>query len=81
MIVIVLFLISLMGAMLYVFTAPRIYRLETHMKLYLPKDVTTVKELPTAKDLSSIVGRSTPRKKQSYFLKGPTRSRMSKLTN
>ena len=70
MIVIVLFLISLIGAMLYVFTAPRIYRLETHMKLYLPKDVTTVKELPTAKDLSSIIGKIDPEKKAIIFSKG-----------
>jgi hypothetical protein len=56
MIIIVIFLLSLIGATIYVFTSPKIYRLETHMKLYLPKDVTTVKELPTAKDLSSIIG-------------------------
>jgi hypothetical protein len=70
MILIVLFLISLMGAMLYVFTSPGIYRLETHMKLYLPKDVTTVKELPTAKDLSMIIGTITPEKKATIFSKG-----------
>jgi LPS O-antigen subunit length determinant protein (WzzB/FepE family) len=69
MIIIVLFLISLLGAMLYVFTSPMIYRLETHMKLYLPKDVTTVKELPTAKDLSSIIGTIDPEKKAIIFSK------------
>ena len=84
MTIIAIFLISLIGAMLYVFTSPEIYRLEAHMKLYLPKDwstvrelpLTTVRELPTAKDLSSIIGTLNPEKKAIIFSKGA-----DKITN
>ena len=63
MILIALVCLSLLGAALFAFTSPKIYRLEAHMKLYLPKDAATVKELPTAKDLASIVGTIDPEKK------------------
>ena len=63
MIVFAFFLISLFSATLLAYTSPKVYRLEAHMKLYLPKGVTTVKELPTAKDLASIVGTIDPEKK------------------
>jgi hypothetical protein len=67
-IIIAIFLISLLGATIYCFTAPPIYRLETYVKLYMPKDIITVKELPTAKDISSIIGKVDREKKAIIFL-------------
>lgn len=67
MTVIALFLLSLLGAALLAYSSPKIYRLEAHMKLYLPKEVTTVKELPTAKDLAAIVGTIGPEKRTIIF--------------
>jgi len=67
MTVIALFLLSLLGAALLAYSSPKIYRLEAHMKLYLPKQVTTVKELPTAKDLATIVGTIGPEKRTIIF--------------
>lgn len=69
MIIIAIFLISLLGAAIYCFAASPIYRLETHMKLYMPKDIVTVKELPTAKDISSIIGKIDDEKMAIIFSK------------
>ncbi len=69
MILIALLFLSLLGAALYAFTSPKIYRLEAHMKLYLPRDVSTVKELPTARDLASIIGTMNAEKKAMIFSK------------
>lgn len=68
-IIIAIFLISLLGATIYCFTAPNIYRLETHVKLYMPKDIITVQELPTGKDVASIIGKVDDRKKAAIFPK------------
>ena len=70
-IVITIFLISLLGAVIYCLAAPKIYSIETYMKLYMPKDISTVKELPTAKDISSIIGKIDVEKKAIIFLKNP----------
>jgi len=50
-VIIALFLISLLGAAIYCFTAAPIYRLETSIKLYLPPDITTLNIFPTAREL------------------------------
>jgi LPS O-antigen subunit length determinant protein (WzzB/FepE family) len=70
MTIIALFLLSLLGAALLAYSSPKIYRLEAHMKMYLPKEVTTVKELPTAKDLAAIVGTIDPEKRTIIFSGG-----------
>lgn len=69
MILIAFLCLSLLGAALFAFTSPKIYRLEAHMKLYLPKDAATVKELPTAKDLATIIGTIDAEKKAMIFSK------------
>jgi|GEM_PF-1316371 len=69
MVLIVLLFLSLLGAALFAFTSPKVYRLEAHMKLYLPRDAVTVKELPTARDLASILGRIDAEKKARIFSK------------
>ena len=68
-IIIAIFLISLLGATIYSFTAPPIYRLETYAKLYMPKDILTVKEFPTAKDVASMIGKVDREKKAIIFSK------------
>ena len=67
MIIIAIFLLSLLGATIYCFTAPPIYRLETYAKLYMPKDILTVKEFPTAKDVASIIGKVDLERKAIIF--------------
>jgi len=67
--IIAIFLISLLGATLYCFTAPSIYRLETYAKLYMPRDILTVKEFPTAKDVVSIIGKVDRERKAIIFSK------------
>jgi LPS O-antigen subunit length determinant protein (WzzB/FepE family) len=69
MIIIAIVLISLLGAAMYCFIAPQIYRVETYVKLYMPKDISTVKELPTGKDISSIIGKIDDEKKAAIFPK------------
>jgi len=68
-IIIAIFLISILGATIYCFTASPIYRVETYVKLYMPKDISTVKELPTGKDISSIIGKIDDEKKALIFPK------------
>ena len=68
-IIIAIFLISLLGAVIYCFTAPQIYQLEIYVKLYMPTGILTVKELPTAKDISSIIGKIDNEKKAVIFSK------------
>lgn len=69
MVLIALLFLSLLGAALFAFTSPKVYRLEAHMKLHLPRDVATVKELPTARDLASILGTIDTEKKARIFSK------------
>lgn len=68
-IIITIFLISILGATIYCFTASPIYRVETYVKLYMPNDISTVKELPTGKDISSIIGKINDEKKAAIFPK------------
>jgi LPS O-antigen subunit length determinant protein (WzzB/FepE family) len=68
-IIIALFLISILGATIYCFTASPIYRVETYMKLYIPKDISIIKELPTGKDISSIIGKIDSEKRAVIFPK------------
>jgi capsular polysaccharide biosynthesis protein len=51
-IILAIFLISILGATIYCFAAPSIYRLETSIKIYSPQGITTVNAFPTAKELS-----------------------------
>jgi hypothetical protein len=69
MIIIAIFLIALLGATVYSFTAPQIYRLEAYIKLYVPNDISTVNDLPTARDISSIIGKIDHEKRAVIFLK------------
>lgn len=71
MIIIAIFVISLFGAAIYCFTAPKIYRLETYVKLYMPKDILIVKELLTAKDISLMIGKIDREKRAIIFSKNP----------
>ncbi len=68
-VVIAIFLISLLGAAIYCLTATPIYRLETSAKLYMPKDIITIKELPTAKDIASMLGKINSEKMAIIFPK------------
>ena len=68
-VIIAIFLISLLGAAIYCFMAAPIYRLETHAKIYMPKDIITIKELPTAKDIASMIGKIDREKKAIIFPK------------
>jgi len=68
-VIITIFVISLLVATIYCITAPPIYQLETYLRLYMPKDITTVKEWPTAKDISSIIGKVDDEKKAIIFSK------------
>jgi capsular polysaccharide biosynthesis protein len=68
-IILAIFLIALLGATIYCFTAPPIYRLETYAKLYMPKDILTVKEFPTAKDVALMIGKVDREKKAIIFSK------------
>ena len=43
-VIIAIFLISILAAAIYCFTASPIYRLETHVKIYMPKDLITIKK-------------------------------------
>lgn len=86
-IIIAIFLISLLSATIYCFTVPKIYRLETYMKLYIPKDIITVKEVTaakympkdiftvkeamTAKEVVLIIGKIDDEKKVIIFPKTP----------
>jgi len=67
MTIIAMLLASLLCAAIYCFTASPIYRLETHAKLYMPKDIITIKELPTAKDIASMIGKIDREKKVIIF--------------
>jgi capsular polysaccharide biosynthesis protein len=67
--IIAIFLISILAAAIYCFTASPIYRLETHVKIYMPKDLITIKELPSAKDIVSMIGRINHEKKVIIFSK------------
>jgi capsular polysaccharide biosynthesis protein len=52
-IIVALFLISLLGAAIYCFVTPKIYRLETYIKIHTPPGITTVYTIPMAKELST----------------------------
>jgi len=67
MITLAIFLTSVLGAAIFSFTLPPIYRLETYAKLYMPKDIITVKELPTAREVASIIGDVDREKKVTIF--------------
>jgi hypothetical protein len=69
MIIIAIFLISVLGSAIYCSTRPPTYRLETYAKLSMPKDIMTVKELPTAKDLALIIGNVDRGKRAIIFSK------------
>jgi capsular polysaccharide biosynthesis protein len=68
-VIIALFLISLLSAAIYCFTAAPIYRLDTHAKIYMPRDIISIKELPMAKDIASIIGKIDREKKAIIFSK------------
>ena len=74
MIIIAIFLISVLGAAIFCYTRPPIYRLETYAKLSLmskelmQKDLMR-KETPTAKDLASMIGKIDREKKAIIFSK------------
>ena len=73
-IIIAIFLISLLGATIYCFTAPPIYRLETYAKLSFTSKELMQKELMqkeplTSKDLSLIIGKIDSAKKAVIFSK------------
>lgn len=68
-VIIAIFVISLLSAAIYCFTASPIYRLEASAKLYMPKDIIAIKELPTAKDIASMLGKINSEKKAIIFPK------------
>lgn len=69
MIIIAIFLISVLGTAIFCSTLPPIYRLEAYAKLYMPKDIITVKELPAAREVASIIGHVDREKKVRIFSK------------
>ncbi len=69
-IIIGIFLISLLVATIYCFTAPEIYQIETLAKLFMPKELMHKGKDPlTAKDISLIIGKIDPEKKAIIFTK------------
>jgi len=50
-VIIAIFIIFLMGAIIYCFITPNIYRVVTYIRVYIPKYLTSEKDLSTARDL------------------------------
>ena len=69
MIILGLCLISVISTAFVCSILPPIYRLEIMAKLSMPKNIMTVKELPTAKDVALIVGNIDGQKKAMIFPK------------
>ncbi|MCX5844285.1 MAG: Wzz/FepE/Etk N-terminal domain-containing protein [Deltaproteobacteria bacterium] len=68
-IIITIFLISLLCATVYSFTASPIFRLEAYLKIYMPLGITTVRELPTGKDVLLMIGKIDREKRAIIFSK------------
>lgn len=73
MVIIQVISIFLLGAVIYSFMAPKIYRVEVHAKLH-PTQV-------TAKDLSSIIGKVDRERKAIIFSKNPSDIQKAEIIN